>query len=82
MCACVNKGKNGYTKSWHMWKVCIHLGECICSGGVAFKIIFYHFSSCVEPLSLLEGLALFLEVLSCFGLLLVVLSHFPSLHGN
>ena len=42
-----------------MWKVCIHLGECICSGGVAFKIIFYHFSSCVEPLSLLEGLALF-----------------------
>jgi hypothetical protein len=48
-------------------------------GELHSRLYFYHFSSCVEPLSLREGLALFLEVLSCFGLLLVVLSHFLSL---
>ena len=39
----------------------MHLGsECIISGGVAFQAVF---GSCVEPLPLLEGLALVLSAL-------------------
>jgi len=55
MCACANKGKNvSHTnplKERVMLSACIHLGDCIYSGGV--------FATCVEPLSLREGLAVF-----------------------
>ena len=44
-----------------MWRVCVHLVECICLGELHSKTNFDHFASCVEPLPLLEGLELFLE---------------------
>ena len=53
---------------------CMHLGDCICSGGVASE---FFFARCVEPLPLLEGLAVFRH----FKALLVVLSPLPLLEG-
>ena len=40
---------------------CMHLGDCICSGGVALWV---GFARCVEPLPFLEGL----DVFRCFEL--------------
>jgi hypothetical protein len=64
----------GYTKSWHTWRAHIHLGECICLGGVAFEIASEAaFASCAEPLPLLEGLAqIGVFELLCFLLLILL----------
>ena len=58
-------------------------GECafiwesaFVQGELHLRLILVTLLVFVEPLHILEKLALFLEVLSCFGLLLVVLSPF------
>jgi hypothetical protein len=49
--AYVNKGESD-TQIQH---ICIQLRDCMCSGGVAFELLF---ARCVEHLPLLEGLAI------------------------
>ena len=59
MCVCVKKGKNGYTKELAYVESVHSFGRVHLFWGSCIQDYFYHFSSCVEPLSLLEGLALF-----------------------